>query len=52
VVWVAVLQRDLLFVSSVGALKMEVVCFFRTVSIPEYFVSVWWDTIPMLLDWK
>ena len=38
-VWVAVFQRNLLFTSSGGTLKMEIVCFFRTVSIPSYFVS-------------
>jgi len=34
-------------VSSGGVLKMVVVCFFRTISIPDYFVSVWKETIPM-----
>jgi hypothetical protein len=47
VIWVAVFQSKLLFASSEGVLKMEVVCFFRTVSIASYFVSVWKETIPM-----
>jgi len=45
VVWVAVFQRNLLFASSGGTLKMEIVCFFRTVSIRNYVVSVWKETI-------
>jgi len=45
VVWVAVFHRNLLFASSGGTLKMEVVCFFRTVYIPSYFVSVWKESI-------
>jgi hypothetical protein len=49
-IWVAVFQRNLLFESSRGALKMEVVCFFRNVSIPDYFVTVLKETIPSLLD--
>jgi len=36
---VAVFQRNLLFDSSRGALKMVVVCFFIKVSIPDYFVT-------------
>jgi len=47
VVWVAVFQSKLLFASSGGVLKMEVVSFVRTVSIANYFVSVWKETIPM-----
>jgi len=47
VVWVAVFQSKLLFASSGGVLKMDVVCFFRTLSIAIYFVSVWKETIPM-----
>jgi len=47
VVWVAVFQNKLLFASSGCVLKMEVVSFFRTVSIANYFVSVWKETIPM-----
>jgi len=35
-IMVAVFQRNLLFGSSRGALKMVVVCFFRKVSIPYY----------------
>ena len=46
-VWVAVFQRTLLFASSGGVLKMEIVCFLRTVSIPSYFVSVWKETMPV-----
>jgi hypothetical protein len=45
--WVAAFQRNLLFAFSGGFLKMEVVCFFRTVSILDYFVSVWKESIPM-----
>jgi hypothetical protein len=44
-IWVAVFQRTLLFASSGGALKRNIVCFFRTLSFPYYFVSVWKDTI-------
>jgi len=47
VIWVEVFESKLLFVSSGGVLKMEVVCFFRTISIPSYFVSVYKETIPM-----
>ena len=46
-VWVAVFQRNLLFASLGGGLKMEIVCFLRTVSIPSYFVSVWKETMPV-----
>jgi hypothetical protein len=52
VVWVAVFQSELLFASSGGTLKIEVVCFFRTVSIPSYFVSVWKETIPVSFGLK
>ena len=45
-IWVAVFQRNLLFESSRGALKMEVVCFLK-VSIPDYLVTVWKETIPL-----
>jgi hypothetical protein len=51
-IWVAVFQRNLLFQSSRGALKMEVVCFFITVSIPDYFVAVWKETIPLYFGLK
>jgi hypothetical protein len=47
VIWVTVFQSTLLFASSGGVLKMDVVCFLRAVSIPSYFVSVWKGTIPM-----
>jgi len=40
-----VFQRNLLFESSRGAVKMEVVCFFRKVSITDYFLTVWKETI-------
>jgi len=40
VVWVAVFQRNILFASSGSTLKMKIVCFFRTISISSYFVSV------------
>ena len=46
-IWVAVFQRNLLFESSRGPLKIEVVCLFRKVSIPDYFVIVWKETIPL-----
>jgi len=48
-VWVAVFQRTILFASSGSAVKIEIVCFCRTVSIPDYFLSVWKDTISVLL---
>jgi len=47
-----VFQRTLLFVSSGGTLKMDIVCFCRTVSILDYFVSVWKDTITVLFGLK
>jgi isoprenylcysteine carboxyl methyltransferase (ICMT) family protein YpbQ len=25
--------------------EVEAICFFRTISIPDYFVSVWMETI-------
>jgi len=40
VICVAVFQRNLLFASSGGTLKMEIVCFLRTVFIPSNFLSV------------
>jgi hypothetical protein len=40
-----VLQRNILLASSAGCQKMEVVCFFRTETIPDYLVSVWKDTV-------
>jgi hypothetical protein len=43
---------NILLVSSGGCLKMEVVCLFRTVSIPDDLVSVWKDTISMLFELK
>ena len=45
-------QKNLLFVSSGGFLKMDVDSFFRTVSIPDCYLSVCKDTIPMLLGLK
>jgi len=47
-----VFQRSLLFVSSGGFLKMEVVGFVRAVSIPDYFVSVWKETVPISFGLK
>jgi len=44
---VAVFHGNLLFVPSGGFLKMEVVGFFRALSIAEYFVCVLKETIPM-----
>jgi len=52
VVWGAVFQRNILLVSSGGCLKMEVVCLFRTVSIPDECVSVWKYTILVLFGLK
>jgi hypothetical protein len=46
-IWVAVFQRNLLFDSSRGGLKMVVVCFFIKVFIPDYFVTVWKEIIPL-----
>jgi hypothetical protein len=51
-VWVAVFQRNLLFAYSGGCLKVEVVCLFITVSIPDDWMSVWKDTISMLFRLK
>jgi hypothetical protein len=50
--WLAVFQRNLLFVSSGGFLKMEVVGFFRALSIPDYFVSGRKETVPVPLGLK
>jgi len=46
-IWVAVFQRNLLFESSRGTLKMEVVVFYIKVSIPDYFVTVWKETFSL-----
>jgi hypothetical protein len=51
-VWGAVFQRNILLASSVGCLKMEVECLFRTVSIPDDWVSVWKNTISVLFAFK
>ena len=51
-VWVAVFHRNVLFASSGGTLKMEIVCFLRTVSTPSYFASVRKETIPVHLRLK
>jgi hypothetical protein len=40
VVWVTVFQSKILLVSSGGCLKMDAVCLFRTVSIPDDLVCV------------
>lgn len=45
VVWVAVFQRNILAVFLGGCLRMEVVCFCRTVSTPYDLVSMWKDNI-------
>jgi hypothetical protein len=50
--WLAAFQRNLLFVSSRGFLKMEVVGFFRAVSNSDYIVSVWKEKVPMPLGLK
>jgi len=42
-----VFQRNLLYASSGGTLKIEVVFSFRTVSILDCYVSVWKETIPV-----
>jgi hypothetical protein len=52
VVWGAVCQRNILLVSSVGCLKIEVACLYRTVSIPDDLVPVWKDTISVLFRMK
>jgi hypothetical protein len=52
VVWGAVCQRNRLLVFSVGCLKIEVACLFRTVSIPDDLLSVWKDTISVLFGLK
>ena len=51
-VWGAVFQRNILLVSSGGCLKMGVVCLFRTVSIPDDWVSVWKYMILVLFGLK
>ena len=45
-------QRNILLVSSGDCLRMEVVHLFRTVSIPDDWVSVSKDTISMLFGLK
>jgi hypothetical protein len=47
-----VFQRNLLFESSRGAVKMEIVCFYRKLSIPYYFLTVWKETIPLSFGLK
>ena len=39
-----------MFVSAGDFLKMEIVGFFRAVSIPDYFLSVWKETAQILKD--
>ena len=51
-VWGAVLQENILLVSAGGCLKMGVVCIFRTVTIPDDWVSVWKDMILVLFGLK
>jgi len=46
-IWVAVFQRNLLFESLKGTLKMEVACFLRNVYISDYFVTVWKESKPL-----
>jgi hypothetical protein len=43
VIYAAVFQSELLYASSGGARKIEVV--FRTVTVPTYIVAVWKKTI-------
>jgi len=52
-IWVAVFQTNLQFAPSGGFLLLVVVCFFRAISIPDYFVSVWKETVlmPFGLKW-
>ena len=50
--WGAVFQGSLLFVSSGDFLKMEVDCFFRKISIPDCYVAVLKDKIPMLFGFS
>ena len=51
-VWGAVFQRNILLTSSGESLKKEGVHLFRTVAIPDDWVSVWKDTISMLFGLK
>jgi hypothetical protein len=44
--------RNILLVSAVGCLKIEVACLFRTVSIPDDLVSVLKDTISVVSGLK
>ena len=50
--WVAIFQGNLLVESSRGTLKMEVFSFLRKVSIPDYLVTVWRETIPLTFGLK
>jgi hypothetical protein len=52
VVWGAVCQRNILLMSSVGCLKIEVPCLFRTVCISDDLVSVLKDTILVVFGLK
>jgi len=52
VIWGAVFQRNILLMFSGGCLQVEIVCLFRTVSIPDDLVSVWEDPISVLLGSK
>jgi hypothetical protein len=46
----AVLQKNIMLASSEGCLKMKMVCFFRTVSIPDNLELVQRDTTSSLPD--
>jgi len=43
----SVSEEFILFESSRGALKMEVVSFFRKIFIPDYFLTVWKEAIQL-----
>jgi hypothetical protein len=47
-----VCQRNILLVSSVGCLKIDIACFFRTVSVSDELVSVLKDTISVVFGLK
>jgi len=47
-----VFQSNILLASSGGCLKIDVVCLFRTVSIPDDLVSVWKDTVSIPYNLK
>jgi len=52
VIWIAVFQTKLLFASSGGTLKIETVCFFRTVSFQVILCLCGRKQSQCLLDWN